>query len=70
MNATLEPIRSDHGASFAYFGKREGWLIALSVARDSDALERSNWDVIALAILAEDDADDIKYSWRHRRDGR
>ena len=55
---TLQPIHSDAGASFAYYGKREGWLVALSVHRDSDALDRSNWSTIVPAMLADhpDDA--------------
>lgn len=38
--------------SFAYWGERQEWLIALTVHRDSDALERSNWDVITDDLLA------------------
>jgi hypothetical protein len=51
-------MRSDPAASFAYYGEREGWLIVLSQHRDSDALERSNWDVITADMLARfpDDA--------------
>ncbi|HEX5016585.1 MAG TPA: hypothetical protein VFX15_03245 [Actinomycetes bacterium] len=47
----FEPIHTDHRASFVYYGAREGWLITLSVHRDSDTIERSNWDVIVPAIL-------------------
>lgn len=54
---TLEPIRSDPAASFVYYGEREGWLIALNVHRDSDALERSNWRIITPSILAADPND-------------
>lgn len=49
----LPPIRSSGAESFAYFGDREGWLIALSVHRDSDTVERSNWRVIVPAMQHE-----------------
>lgn len=52
METTFEPIQSSSAHSFIYYGDREGWLITLSVTRDSDALERSNWDVITGPILA------------------
>lgn len=55
---TLEPLRGSAAASFAYWGEREGWLIALTQHRDSDALDRSNWRTIVPAMLADhpDDA--------------
>lgn len=48
---TFPTMQSDHAASFAYYGSREGWKVALTVHRDSDALERSNWRVIVPPIL-------------------
>ena len=39
------------GPGFAYYGDREGWCIAASVHRDSDALERSNWHTLTADIL-------------------
>jgi hypothetical protein len=51
---TLEPmpeLRGSAAHSFAYYGNREGWLIALSVNRDSDALARSNWSVITADLF-------------------
>jgi hypothetical protein len=54
----LQPIHGSAAASFAYYGERDGWLIGLSVHRDSDALERSNWRTIVPDMLAQhpDDA--------------
>jgi hypothetical protein len=46
MAAELPTLRGSAAHSFAYYGDRAGWRIALQVNRDSDALERSNWDVI------------------------
>lgn len=47
MTMTEYPVlRSSAAESFAYWGERTGWLIALSQHRDSDAIERSNWYVI------------------------
>lgn len=37
---------------FAYYGDRDGWCVAASVHRDSDALERSNWHTLTADILA------------------
>jgi len=51
---TLSRIGSEPG--FAYWGEREGWLIALSVHRDSDALDRSNWGVITKDVLSVPDS--------------
>lgn len=36
---------------FSYYGERGDWLVALGQHRDSDALERSNWDVISTDLL-------------------
>lgn len=44
---TFEPLHSSAAQSFAYWGDRTGWLIVLGQHRDSDALERSNWEVIS-----------------------
>jgi hypothetical protein len=52
MAAELPTLRGSAAHSFAYYGAREGWRIGLQVNRDSDALERSNWDVIT-ADMAE-----------------
>jgi hypothetical protein len=53
----LPEIRSSSAQSFYYGGDREGWHIALSVNRDSDAIDRSNWEIITAAVLAiPDDA--------------
>src|SRR4029077_8223285 len=43
------------GPGFAYYGDREGWYVAASVHRDSDALERSNWHTVSCAVLAMED---------------
>ena len=40
----METLKSHDG--FAYWGESEGWGIAVSIHRDSDALERSNFRVI------------------------
>jgi hypothetical protein len=48
----LPKIHSSAEHSFAYYGDREGWSIALTVHRDSEALDRSNWEVITADILA------------------
>lgn len=40
----METLGSHYG--FAYWGESEGWGIAVSMHRDSDALERSNFRVI------------------------
>lgn len=55
---TLPELRGSAAESFAYWGTRTGWRIALSQHRDSDALDRSNWRTIVPAMLAEhpDDA--------------
>lgn len=37
---------------FAYYGDRDGWWVAASVHRDSDASERSNWHTVTADILA------------------
>lgn len=48
----LEPLGGSNTAhSFAYWGERQEWLVALSHHRDSDALERSNWTVITDDLL-------------------
>ena len=44
------PILST-GPGFAYYGDRDGWCVAASVHRDSDALERSNWHTLTANIL-------------------
>lgn len=44
----MEPIGSHDG--FAYFGEREGWLIAEAQHRDSEALERSNFHCFTRAM--------------------
>ncbi len=50
-------MHSSSKDSFVYYGDREGWHVALSVHRDSDVLDRSNWDVITADVLAiRDDA--------------
>ena len=56
--ATLPVLRGSAAESFAYWGTRSGWYIALSQHRDSDALDRSNWRTIVPSMLAEfgDDA--------------
>lgn len=45
---TLPTLADERKAvrEFMYWGEREDWLIALTQHRDSDALERSNWEVI------------------------
>ena len=43
----MQPIRSNSAQAFVYYGEREGWLIALSQHRDSEALDRSNFAVIS-----------------------
>lgn len=48
----LPILRGSAAESFAYWGEREGWYIALSQHRDSDALDRSNWRTIAPPMLA------------------
>ena len=55
MSITMRPIRSSGAESFAYYGDREGYLIALSQHRDSGALERSNWSVITEDVLSVPD---------------
>lgn len=47
----LPTLHGSAAQSFAYYGEREGWRIGLSVNRDSDALERSNWRVIVPPVL-------------------
>jgi hypothetical protein len=43
----LHPLGgSNADASFAYWGEREDWLVALSTFRDADDVTRSNWTVI------------------------
>lgn len=44
--APLPVLHGSAAESFAYYGEREGWFIALSQHRDSDALDRSNWTAI------------------------
>ena len=59
MNAdTLPVLHGSAAESFAYWGEREGWGIALTQHRDSDTVERSNWRVIVPDMLAQypDDA--------------
>ena len=36
---------------FAYYGEHGDWLVTLGVTRDSDAVERSNWQFITSGIL-------------------
>jgi len=51
--SNLPELRGSAANSFAYYGQREGWYIGLSVHRDSDVLERSNWRVIVPTLLAD-----------------
>ena len=51
MTATLEPLHGSAAHSFAYWGERDGWLIALSQHRDSDTVDRSNWRTIVPLML-------------------
>ena len=49
----LQPLGGSNAAhSFAYWGNRADWLVALGQHRDSDALDRSNWRTIVPPILA------------------
>lgn len=50
----MQAIKSNSAECFVYYGEREGWLVALSQNRDSDALERSNWSVISSDIMNAD----------------
>jgi hypothetical protein len=52
MSIELSTLTSSARDSFAYWGDREGWRVALSQHRDSDALDRSNWDIIATDVLS------------------
>lgn len=54
----LPELRSSSANSFIYYGDREGWHIALSVHRDSEAIDRSNWEVITADVLAVPDDGD------------
>lgn len=56
--AELPELRSSFAHSFSYSGDRVGWHLALSVHRDSEALDRSNWEVITEEILAIPDEGD------------
>lgn len=49
----MERIGSHYG--FAYWGEHEGWGIAYSQHRDSEALERSNFRAMLAICEAEDD---------------
>jgi len=53
MTQPFETLRGSDARSFIYYGNREGWLIALSVHRDSDALERSNWEIVSEHLIRE-----------------
>src|SRR5262245_28487006 len=56
----LPAIKSSAANAFIYYGEREGWHIALSQHRDSDALDRSNFAVISqdvLSVPADTDSD-------------
>ena len=61
----MEALHGSAAQSFAYYGPREGWLIALSVNRDSDAIERSNWSVITedMARFGDDQAIERMNHW-------
>jgi hypothetical protein len=49
---TLQPLGGSNSAhSFAYWGERSDWLVALSQHRDSDAIDRSNWRTIAYPLI-------------------
>lgn len=47
MTTALEPLGGSSAAnSFAYWGARADWLVALSQHRDSDDVDRSNWETV------------------------
>ena len=49
---TLQPLGGSSAEHFAYWGERASWLVALSQHRDSDYIARSNWRLIAPAMVA------------------
>jgi hypothetical protein len=63
--SALPVLHGSAAESFAYYGDREGWLIALSQHRDSDALGRSNWRVIVPPMLADHPEDAAVESMNH-----
>lgn len=66
MPVTLPELHPSAAESFAYWGTRAGWLIALSQHRDSDTIERSNWRTIVPAMLRaypEDAAVESMSNW-------
>lgn len=65
--SALQPLRGNVGQSFAYWGEREGWLIAATQHRDSDALARSNYRVILAdlrgGLYSDDTAEETMSHW-------
>jgi hypothetical protein len=61
----FEPIHSSAALSFAYYGEHEGWLQTFTQHRDSDAIERSNWDVLDLEFAAKYPDDVIIERFNH-----
>lgn len=55
---TLGELARTPGASYAYFGDRGDWPIAASVHRESDMIERSNFEVIKSLLGYDGDDDD------------
>jgi hypothetical protein len=49
---TLGGIRRTPGACFAYYGERDDWPIAATVHRDSELIERSNFEAMRRAFDA------------------
>ena len=45
-------IHSSAEQSFAYWGPNEGWYMVYSQHRDSDTIERSNWQVMSEDMVA------------------
>ncbi len=54
--ASLTPIKSTNG--FAYWGEREGWLIAYTQHRDSNTLDKANFAAIQRELEAIDESGD------------
>jgi hypothetical protein len=47
------------GACFAYYGDREDWPIVLAVHRDSDMIERSNFEAAQRMLDPTGESDDV-----------
>lgn len=58
----MQTMRQEHSSNAAYWGERDGWLIAYAQHRDSDTITRSNWASFVKALGGESDTVAIERS--------